>query len=196
MLTRRSLYLVLASVVLTIVAVRPTADAAQTQAVTATTPLSRREIAPQDTRAQAELEKRVQSLEKQVEAFKANEARMQTAMTALERTVATLQANALPVQRQGANYIVHVPAGLTLHAANMTVQGDAAMALKTGVKLDVNAAVVNVAGQSRVDLKGGTILLNAGSNGKSAVRSGDQVACTGPLQCKLVAGSPTVLIGP
>jgi hypothetical protein len=78
----------------------------------------------------------------------------------------------------------------------MTVQGDAAVTLKSGVKIDANATTVKVAAQSLMDLKGATILLNAGSNSKGAVRSGDQVACTAALTCALVAGSPTVLIGP
>lgn len=120
---------------------------------------------------------------------------MQKAMTALERTVATLQANALPVQRQGANYIVNVPASLTLHAANMTVQGDAGVALKSGVKIDANATTVNITAQSLMDLKGATLRLNAGSNGKSAARAGDIAACKGPGPCPIIGGSPSVLIG-
>ena len=188
--------MVLASVVLTIVAALPAATAAQQTRPAGEVGTTLKQIAPQDTRAQAELEKRVQALEKQVEAMQANEARMQKAMTALEHTVATLEANALPVQRQGANYIVNVPAGLTLHAANMTVQGDAGVALKSAVKIDAAATTVNITAQSHMDLKGATLSLNAGSNGKSAARAGDMAACNGPGPCPIIGGSPTVLIGP
>jgi hypothetical protein len=119
----------------------------------------------------------------------------------MQRTVATLQANALPVQRQGSNYIVNVPAGLTLHGTSVSIQSDAAVTLKAGAKLDVNAPTLNVAAQSLMSLKGATILLNAASNGRGAMRSGEQVTCAAhelhaPTVCTLAPGSSTVLVGP
>lgn len=208
-LTRRSLPLVLAAVVLTIVAALPAADAAQTQRLPVTRPQSNaavvessadKSIVLRDTRAREELEKRVELLEKQVVALQASQAEMQKVTTELQRTVSTLQANALPVQRQGSDYIVNVPAGLTLHGASLTLQGDVAATLKAGAKMDVNAPTVNIGAQAVMDLKGATIKLNAGSSGKGAARSGDQASCNAatvgvPTHCTIATASSTVLIG-
>lgn len=200
----------LASGVMMFVAALSTAAAAQAQPIGTTrrqSEITREESSatklavPLNARTQEELERRVQSLEKQVAELKANEERTQRALMAMQRTVATLQANALPVQRQGSNYIVDVPAGLTLHGANVSIQSDAVVTLKAGAKLDANAPTMNVAAQSLMSLKGATILLNAASNGRGATRSGDQVTCGShelhaPSQCTLATGSSTVLVGP
>lgn len=151
-------------------------------------------VALQNARAQAALEKRVLSLEQQVAALEADEAGLQKQLLALQQTLATIQATALPVQRQGANYIVTVPAGLTLHASGVTIEGDATMTLKASGSVAINAGTADIAA-THIGLDAPNIGLNAAKNGQAAVRAGDTAVCATPGNCRVIAGSTSVFIG-
>jgi hypothetical protein len=110
---------------------------------------------------------------------------LQGLVTSLQQQVAALQAVSLPVQHQGVNYVISVPAALMIHSAAGT--------WITGPNVTVQADM-------NLNLQGAMTLVNGG--GRPAARLGDQTspltcAGPGPVVCPpatLVGGSPTFLI--
>lgn len=109
-------------------------------------------------------------------------AALQQEVTLLQAAVAALQAKTQLLTSDGTNLSIRAP-------GSVTIQAQQSAALSAGALTVSSSGTVQVQGAATLALQGAIVQINGG--GKPAARLGDAVAGG-----SVVAGSPTVLIGP